>query len=180
MDTGVADATAVNWGILSEILKGFLAEAKITNENLDFNRYFPIFQRAEVILTKSATTPTPSVFKQSAAFLLSFITEAPLRSSFPETAFDPKITSVSNHQNVIVAFEYVRFMLEGAVIKHSTRGDLVLKKPIQVSPHYFCDLVHCLSVISKQDPLLHFGTISILLESLVYAVNPDIADRPLF
>jgi hypothetical protein len=170
--SALTDATHENWVKLKDLVEGFLNAASI-NENLSYERFFPVFHNAVTILTKNVSISTPSVFKQAAAFILSFIAESPLRTPFPPL-FDSRLINTANHQNAVVAFEYMRFGLVGATIHHSTRGKLILNNKIQVSRHYYFDLIHALTCLGKSENGFHLT--SLLIESLAYKSNPGTAD----
>lgn len=169
-----------NWEQIRDFLKAFVTSYGATGELFDRGRYFPIFSNLETVLTKYALTSTPSLFKRSSAFILSFLQQSPLRTPIPAQALgDTKeakcLVSIPNHQNALAAFEVVRFALTGAVIEHRTRGPIVLERSIEVSTHFLCDLVHALSRVDREDVAFHL--LSLTIESLVYAAN-ETASNP--
>ena len=165
-----------NWKFLNGIILGFCEEHGTKNkENLTYERYFPIFFNAQKILTQNAGIDKPSVFKRSAAFILAFLQESPLIHAFKG---EDDIYKMVNHQNAIVAFEYIRFALTTAVIYHEKRGEIPLKNQIEVSPHFYGDLIHALVTLPKNDSAFH--ALSLLIESLTYQANPEAQDSPKF
>lgn len=163
-----------SWRHLQAVLEGFLPEVSIPKENLTYDRFFPVLNRAGVILGRCASAEGPSLFKKGAAVLIGFMEESPLIYPFPNGHLHADISKIKNHQNAALAFEFVRMGLHNAVIFHPTRGELKLTNPVKISPHYYFDLIHGLTRTTDDDS--HFHLLSLKIEALVYKSNPGISD----
>lgn len=118
-------------------------------------------------------------FKKVAYFVVNFIAERPLLSSFPDyyVVKDTQINTIKNHQNAVLAYFIAIDSLENAKI-HRTNGEdveIILNNRIKVSKHSFVDIIES---ISDATPLTHFKTLTVLFEQLAYRSNPH-ASYPL-
>ena len=109
-----------------------------------------------------------SPFKKVAAFTTYFAAQRPIITNLPEARFG----LLASHQNAIIAFSLSVDSLHGALIKCPKRGDIILKNRIQISKHFWKDLIVALS---NSLPSQHFNCVSLLYESLTYQVNPEAA-----
>ncbi len=111
-----------------------------------------------------------SAFKKSAYFLMKFCSAKPITSNFPSfgkyNTLD--LQKYNNFQNEIIAFDFVRFMLEKSVIKKVT-GDTILDHKIQLSSHSYEDLIQTLGKLNGGNDYVF---LSLLIEQMVYRVNP--------
>lgn len=106
-----------------------------------------------------------SPFKKVAAFTTYFVAQRPIITNLPEARFG----LLASHQNAIIAFSLCVDALHEALIKCPKRGDIILTNRIQVSEHFWKDLIVALS---NSIPSQHFNCISLLYEALAYQVNP--------
>lgn len=112
-----------------------------------------------------------SPFKKIAFFTASFIAERPIKTKLSEMYIgDVDISTLSNHQNVIVAINMAIKSLHGAEIKRCTGETIHLDNEIKLSSHSYCDLIDALRSATPNE---HFKILSVLFEQLVYRYNPD-------
>lgn len=107
-----------------------------------------------------------SPFKKAASFSAYMAQSRAILTPLPESTFG----SLSTHQNAIIAVELSIDALEGAQLHKKDGTTVVLEKRIQISGHYWRDLVVALS---NCVPSQHFDCLSLIYESLAYQVNPD-------
>ena|ERR1035438_3392873 len=107
-----------------------------------------------------------SPFKKAAAFTTSFVPEKPTASSLPATIYG----ELATHQNAIFAYDFCISALHNAEIICPRRGKIVLKNRVEVSYHYWRDLIVALSACNMSQ---HFHMVSLIYESLVYQANPE-------
>ena len=74
-------------------------------------------------------------------------------------------------------FEFCRYILCGAKINHPKRGDIELKKRINLSKHFKIDLIHSIAAINRDGANFHL--LSLIYESLCYKANPKASDKEL-
>jgi hypothetical protein len=93
------------------------------------------------------------------------------------TKVDPGVTSLGNHQNILIPIEFSLYSLQGAKIQHKSRGELKIKdEPLRVSNHYLTDMVHAVSCSEINPEKFHW--LSLVYESIVYKTNPQVEDPP--
>jgi len=112
-------------------------------------------------------------FKKVAYFVVNFMAERPMLSSFPDsfTINGTKLNTINNHQNAIIAYAIAIDSLVDAEIHSSCRDEIiVLTNKIIVSKHSYIDLI---DAICDASPITHFKTISVIFEQLAYRANPD-------
>lgn len=108
-----------------------------------------------------------SPFKKVAAFTVNFCAESPIRTSIP------KFKDLQNFQNAIVAYALSIDALDGAGFNGS---DKTLSNRVEVSTHFYKDLILC---FSKCIPSQHFDSFALIYESLAYQANPTASYEPL-
>jgi hypothetical protein len=106
-----------------------------------------------------------SPFKKVAAFTTYFCAQRPIITTLPTERFG----LLASHQNAIIAFSLSVDSLHEALLKCPERGDVVLTNRIQISKHFWKDLIVALS---GAIPSQHFNCVSLLYESLAYQANP--------
>ena len=111
-----------------------------------------------------------SPFKKAANFLCYFNAERPLTKPFPEAIIGEELYKISNHQNALVSFFFVRMALHGATIFRDG-AELKIEQPIKISKHSLKDIIDPLAIVTPRD---HFKLVHVLLEQLVYKTNPDL------
>jgi len=114
-----------------------------------------------------------SVFKKAANFFCYFVGERPIITTFPEEIFG-EIVKIHNHQNVMIGFQIVANMLDGATINRAGQEPIVLQTPLRMSKHSYCDLIDACHSITSQ---AHFMMVALLLEQITYRNNPDASDE---
>lgn len=112
-----------------------------------------------------------SPFKKAASFTTNFVAERPITTPFPADKFG----NLADHQNAIVAFHLSVDALHNATIEGCDGQRHVLENRIEVSHHFYRDLI---AALNRANPETHFRTVALLYESLVYQVNKDISYRP--
>lgn len=114
-------------------------------------------------------------FKKIAYFIVNFMAERPMQSSFPDSfkINDTKLNSIKNHQNAIIAYAIATDSLVDAEI-YSTciegSESLVLRNKIKVSKHSYVDIIDAMCDCT---PVSHFKSMAVLFEQLAYRANPD-------
>jgi len=110
-----------------------------------------------------------STFKKAACFFCYFIAERPVQTTFSESQFGD-LVAIPNHQNVMIAYNIVSNMLDGATIVSDDGSVKYLDKPLRLSKHSYCDLVFaCRNLVPHSD----FHTVALLFEQISYRNNPD-------
>ncbi|MFP4492257.1 MAG: hypothetical protein ACLFRP_00015 [Puniceicoccaceae bacterium] len=106
-----------------------------------------------------------SPFKKAAGVFVWLIAENPFKSSasLGDIALRPHEIAA------IIGFGLVKACLTGAQFTRRDGKRIILENPIQVSDHFFKDLIEASRGISPQQ---HFKTYSLLFESLAYQANP--------
>ena len=144
------------------------------------DRLWRVLANIQPVLSRNAATPNPSLFKRSAAFTIAFMESPPMDIPFTHGKLPDKFTRIPNHQNAISAFEYCRRALfDGQVYKRISGKKEpqieTIKNPIKVSPHFYCDTIHAISIIDC-DTCFHL--LALLYESLTYKDNPTVSYPP--
>lgn len=116
-----------------------------------------------------------SPFKKVARFMCAFSCMRPISTEFPEDVFGKEITSISNHQNAIIAFEIGRVALHGAQI-FTPQKILIIKNQIALSRHMYRDTILFLASINERNEYVH--AVALFLESLCYKANPNLEYSP--
>jgi hypothetical protein len=148
---------------------------------VECDRLWRVLANIQPILSRNAATPNPSLFKRSAALTISFMGTPPLDIPFTHGKLPEHITRIPNHQNSIAVFEFCRRSLfNGQIYKHIA-GEKEpqiepIKNLIKVSPHFYCDTIHAISIIDC-DTCFHM--LSLLYESLTYKDNPTVSYPPI-
>lgn len=112
-----------------------------------------------------------SPFKKAASFTVNFIAERPITTPFSMDKFG----KLADHQNAIVAFHLSVDALHNAVIEGCDREPRKLENRIEVSQHFYRDMIVALNRANSE---AHFRMVALLYESLAYQANPDIAYQP--
>jgi hypothetical protein len=110
-----------------------------------------------------------SAFKKIANFVTFFIANRPIPGPFSESSIGKDLAKISNHQNVIVAFQLAIDSLHGAVIHSNNGEDIKLENRIKLSPHSYIDIVDALHDATNHT---HYKMATVLLEQLAYKSNP--------
>lgn len=110
-------------------------------------------------------------FKKIAYFVVNFITERPMKTSFKDEFIinGTQINTINNHQNAIIAYAIAVESLVNAEIFRSTGEIVKLENRIMVSKHSYVDII---DAISESTPVDHFKSIAVLFEQLAYRANP--------
>ncbi|MFZ4779675.1 MAG: hypothetical protein ACOYM3_30310 [Terrimicrobiaceae bacterium] len=113
-----------------------------------------------------------SPFKKAANVFVWFVAERPVIDSLPVEIAGTKLTSLANHQNVVMAWKMcTRCLRDAKLYKTDEKGNedvVVLSEPIRVSKHFFCDFVDAFSAAA---PAQHFHIMSLIFEQLAYKSN---------
>lgn len=161
---------------LFEFCSGFYSVLGL-NPEISQAKLWNTLAEHQTILIKNVSIARPSVFKLSAAFTIAFVLTSPLDQPLASGRLDPKLTEIPNHQNALIPFEYCRYILCGAKINHPKRGDIELKKRINLSKHFKIDLIHSIAAINRDGANFHL--LSLIYESLCYKANPKASDKEL-
>jgi len=107
-----------------------------------------------------------SPFKKAAGVFVWLVAVNPFRSSvtFEDLAIRPHDIAAT------IGFGLVKACLHGAQFTRRDGKEITLENPIQISDHFFNDLIEASKGITPQQ---HFKTYSLLFESLAYQTNPD-------
>jgi hypothetical protein len=134
-----------------------------------------VVENVQSILNKNVRNASPSVFKRAAALTVAFTEAAPLSQSMSDGKLSSRLTSLNNHQNSIVVFDYCRRCLHGATLTHSEgefKGKTFpLNKRIELSRHFYCDLIFTLGCEGRESRSYHLLTL--LYETLAFKANPE-------
>lgn len=109
-----------------------------------------------------------SPFKKAANFFVWFVAQKPIIEELPLSIIGEKLRSITNHQNVIVAYLMAVDCLHGAKIYRDNGEIITLENRIKVSMHFFRDFVEAFSTAM---PNYHFKIVSIFFEQLAYKDN---------
>ncbi len=113
-----------------------------------------------------------SPFKKVAAFTTNFVAAKPVLTPLPVETFK----QLAGFQNAIIAYQLSVDALHGAEINCQKRNKIFrLEKRIQISKHYWMDLMNALSDCT---PLHHYELLALIYESLAYQWNSDAAYPP--
>ncbi len=136
------------------------------------NKFFQIHEVFNQILDGSIGSYEPSPFKKCAAFAVAFMGDNyPMYGGFKSHPKIDLLKTQNHHVGAVLLYDYTRFCLDGAELDKG--GELVrLKNPIKVSEHTYYDIIHALCMINKHG-MACFSLLSLLLEQLAYAENPD-------
>lgn len=160
---------------LHDFCQGFYQGIKVNlNQPLSWGKLWGVISETEVQLTRNLNIETPSVFKRAAALTVALMVRSPLEQTFKGGIVGEELIRIKNHQNAIVAFEYCRDALRGAVIMPKKRSAFTLEAPIMVSKHFYCDLIHSFSHITDHSSCFH--STALLYESLCYKANKTASD----
>ena len=111
-------------------------------------------------------------FKKVAYFIVNFVAERPMQTSFPDTftVNGKQMNEINNHQNAIIAYAIaVESLIDAELFNNGDKEPLILSEKIKVSLHSYVDIIDALS---DATPVSHFRTISLLFEQLSYRANP--------
>lgn len=149
----------------------FLQGMGIQDAKVDIERFEACFREIEHLQAQSySLTMELSPFKSAAAWIISFVRNAPLRTPFTEEVVG-ELARIPNHQNIILALFIALDSLRGATIVRNGEV-IVLRNPPRLSRHYYTELIHALASSSGD---INFPTLALLLESLSYQTNPEAA-----
>jgi len=113
-----------------------------------------------------------SPFKKAANVFVWFVAERPVIEPLPEEIVGKQLSSISNHQNVVMAWMMcMRCLRDATLYKENEAGEdtvVILSSPIKVSKHFFCDFVDAFSCAV---PAYHFHIVSLLFEQMAYKTN---------
>jgi hypothetical protein len=170
------DETREDLCILHYFCKGLYFDIEEKEIDVSRSRLWGVLTELPMILSRNAATPSPSIFKRAASFTIAFMIRSPLDIPFTNGRIPEQYRTIPNHQNALAAFEYCRRGFKDALIfkngkpeGKSTPQPFTLSNKIQVSKHFYWDVVHAISNI-KAEGCFHF--ISLLYESLAYKSNP--------
>jgi hypothetical protein len=100
--------------------------------------------------------------------------KSPLAVPMRGSRLPKKIVAIRNHQNAIASFEYCRRALFNAEIyKCSPHKKAKLRNRIELSPHFYCDIIHSIAQIPQSDNDLCIHFLALLYEALTYKANKD-------
>jgi hypothetical protein len=164
--------------VLAKVLAfidAFTKELKIYDVLIEVGRIRSVINGGLLDFPHKDGVHKASPFKLAANFVCNFIAEQPIRSPFGLAGFGQTVTGkticgIENHQNAVVAYHLACFALEGATIRRGDGTEVIIRNPIWVSQHSYCDIIDALSVAT---PVTHFKMVTVLLEQLVYKSNLD-------
>jgi hypothetical protein len=113
-----------------------------------------------------------SPFKKAANFFVWFVSLKPIISAFPAETIGDDLNGIANHQNVMFAWDFAVSCLEGAKMYKSDGAVAELKNRIQVSHHFYRDMVEAFAAATH---VHHFKVASLLFEQLAYKANPGVS-----
>lgn len=149
-------------------INNYTATLGLKDLNLDLDKLNAILMSVRMDFPHVDGLNGASPFKKAAYFLCWFIAESPVHSSFENCHLGPMFDNMEGRTNVIIAFELVRAALfEATLICNGKK--IVLEREITLSSHSYVDIIEALSGITPQ---YHFKMVSVLLEQMVYKVNP--------
>lgn len=111
-----------------------------------------------------------SAFKKIAHFVVTFISERPIRRPFDIEVIGRELANIPNHQNAIVGMQLAIDNLHHAVIHLKDGSTLSLKNRITLSEHSYIDIIDALQAPTH---MTHFKMTTVLLEQMAYKSNPD-------
>lgn len=114
-----------------------------------------------------------SPFKKAANFFVWFVAEKPILDPLPEYIAGPKLVSIPNHQNVVMAYRMSTLCLFNAKLfkqdDEGNRSETILARRIRVSTHFLCDFVEAYGSTTQDD----FQKVSLLFEQMAYKANDN-------
>jgi len=136
------------------------------------NSLYRVHSTYQNILQKYVGIDDPSPFKRCAAFAVAFMDDDnyPIYGEFEKHPYKGEISHIQKHTGAVLAYEYVRYCLDGATLNRIDGTTVVLGNPLLVSKHTFIDVVHAFSQLKSNGPAA-FHMLSLLLEQLAYCVN---------
>lgn len=110
-----------------------------------------------------------SPFKKAAYFFIWMTHHRPVLDSLPESHVGREIIALPNHQNVVIAYNFVARCLHGATLQRTDGSEVTLGNRIRISIHSMCDLI---DTFTPSVPNNHFKPACLLFEQLAYKANP--------
>jgi hypothetical protein len=126
----------------------------------------------ETLAVSTNHPPELSLFKRVATFICAFSYFRPVQTPFPENVFGKMITQIPNHQNAILAFEIAKNALWGASLRSADGRNKIINNQISMSAHMYADTI---TFLSNLDPSKDVFGVALLLESLCYQSNSELA-----
>jgi hypothetical protein len=118
-----------------------------------------------------------SPFKKAANIYVWLHALNPFETSL-SSEYVPKILASHKHTiTSLIGFSIVQTCLHGARLKRCDEKEIELSNPINISKHFFSDLVEASQGIC---PVHHFKIFSLLFESLAYEANPEASYAKVF
>lgn len=110
-------------------------------------------------------------FKKIAYFIVNFIAERPMETSFKDDfkINNIQLNTINNHQNAIIAYAIAVESLVNAEIFRPSGEKIKMTNKIKVSKHSYVDIIDALSGVTPSE---HFKIIAVLFEQLAYRANP--------
>ena len=144
-------------------------ESKVPFE-IDGNALEHVFcEKIHVLLEQFWPYTTPSIFKKAAAFTIAVADSDPIVPSFEKLS----IAKIDGHQNVYLAFQFVRLMLHKAeIIGTRLPNNTLLDNKIEVSGHYLYDFIKTVATADRKIDYTLFNSVALIYESLAYQKNP--------
>lgn len=153
-----------------EYCKGF--SVNCSAEHCDWAK---VVQGATGVLNRGWGYANPSPFKRAAAAAISIVAMAPIADHIPanlvkEHGLEEALAKQPKIFRAMTADAFARFVLEGAKIGDEGHAK-VLEKPIDVSAHFYRDLLWVLTQASFENPGL-FNPLCLIYEACAYQTNP--------
>jgi len=133
--------------------------------NYDQQKIFTILQYLDNEFCMNGNKNS-NIFKKASSFLCNFIAERPV-DGFEIS--NKKLKKINNYRNAVIGFHIVCTFIKGATVGN----DGIIENPIELSEHSYIDIIDALSQVTN----IHFNTITVLLEQLIYKSNPQLQDQ---
>ena len=111
-----------------------------------------------------------SPFKKAANLYVWLHALKPFKDVPSKDIFGEDLSKFPHIINSLIGYSIVKACLHGAEIHKCDDTVVKLDKPLQLSRHFFCDLVEASAAITPES---HFKPFSLLFEALAYEANPQ-------
>ncbi|WP_309500045.1 hypothetical protein [Sulfurovum sp.] len=134
---------------LLSYIDSFCAELGFESFEIDDQRLVAVLHLVRQDFPHKDGIENSNPFKKVAYFIVNFMAERPMQSSFPDTfkINETQLNTIKNHQNAIIAYAIATDSLVNAEIYSSRAGvvkPIILKNKIKVSKHSYVDIIDAL------------------------------------
>ena len=140
------------------------------------NAWVSVVQGANGIIQQHWGHDNPSPFKRAAAAAIAIVSCAPIDPHFPaaliqKNGWDQEFAKLPKITKAVVAHDFATFVLHGAAVGDAKHAK-VLSNPIDISTHFYRDLIWLLTRAGFENGNL-FNPLALIYEACAYQTNPE-------